>query len=237
LEEGIILTLVSSGNVSKDLLEYKNLKHKFVFQKYFKSCFLVFSLILFFVFFGIVCALLIADLFDLKWSFLQLIWTSLSMPQFLLVFFLFLIPFFFLIVIGLLDTKLGYFTKLIPDQRTDTASLTYIAVNINRIMAPFCLYVLRMFNVDNPKFDHIMFQGDVLPIIINNLNRYLSVLLLLFILLKLGNCYKRLRRCAGFQRFRIGDNRTRKEHIQEGHKHIHNELNKISELNKINIHI
>ena len=227
LDEGVILTLTRSGDISEEILKSKKLKYKIFFHKYIKFCSLVIVVCLFFVFFGIVCALLVADLFNLKWSFLQAFWSSLSMPSFLITFLLFLIPFFILILNGLLDTKLGYFTKLIPDQRTDTASLTYLAVNINRIMPPFCLYVLRMFNVDSPQFDKIMYQGEVLPIIINDFNRYLSVLLVLFILLKLGNCYKRLRRCAGFQRFRIGDNKSRKEHIIEGGNSIQKEINKL----------
>jgi hypothetical protein len=94
-------------------------------------------------------------------------------------------------------------------------------------MAPFCLYVLRMFNVPNPEFNKIMIQKNVLSIIIVYFNRYLSVLLILFILLKLGNCYKRIRRCFGFQRFKIGDNKSKKEHVKEGDKIIKEELNKL----------
>ena len=229
LKKSRVIALSSTEHVNPDFLTNKRLKSRICFQKYIQPCLLITFLVTFFLFFGVLCALLVADLFNLNWTFLQTFWASLSPPTFLLLCFLFMTSFFGLLLIGLLQTKLGYFTQLVPDHQTDTASLNYLAVNINRIMAPFCLYVLRMFNVPEPEFNKIMIQQNVLSIIIEYFNRYLSVLLVLFILLKLGNCYKRIRRCFGFQRFKIGDNKTRREHVAEGNRFVVVELRKFSE--------
>lgn len=224
--EGVLLSLAFQKRDNPPVIVNTKLRVQLFFKKYLHTFFLVLCLCLFLLFCGVLITLLVVDLFNLQWQFLQDFWKWLSIGVFSLILPLFVFGLFLLILTGLLDTRLGYFTKLVWDQRTDTSSLNYLAVNINRIMAPFCLNVFRMFDIPDPEFNQIMIPQNVLTIIVENLNRYLSVLLLLFILLKIGNCYKRLRRCFGFGKFKIGNNKTKSEHVEEGASVIESELGK-----------
>ena len=226
-EKGVLLSLASQTRDNPSVKVDTKLRVQLFFQKYLNTFFLVLALFVFVLFCGGLIALLVVDLFNLQWQFLRDFWQSVSTEAFVLMLPLFVFGLILMILAGLLDTRLGYFTKLVPDRSTDTSSLNYLAVNINRIMAPFCLYVFRMFDIPDPEFNHIMIPQNVLTIVVEKLNRYLSVLLLLFVLLKIGNCYKRLRRCFGFGKFKIGDNKTKSEHVTEGSRIIEIELGKL----------
>lgn len=198
------------------------------FQKYLRIPLIILGLIVFFAISLVLGYLLVVNFFgqNRERQKMHVILQQANIVQYVMVFPVFISLFFGLLVTGILDTRLGYFGGLFRNNLTDVWSINYLVGNISRIMIPFCLNVFSIYNLGfKAQFFSIILNTHVLGIMVEKVNRYYPALLLLLIVLKCLNCYKRFRRCFGFESFQIGDNMSRSEHRERGRQLVDKFLN------------
>ena len=140
---------------------------------------------------------------------------------FLVIFSSFLGFYIFLLVSGVVNSRLGVFVGILAGKNTDLQSMVYLAGNIARIMVPFAINILETLSLSNDcDFSKIMINKSILSQVIKDCNRFLPICLLGFFLLKYFNCYSKLKNMFGQSEFRFSQPRSDEELIGKAREYI-----------------
>jgi hypothetical protein len=135
---------------------------------------------------------------------------------------------FFLLMMtfaGILNSRLGRFAGIWTDKATDVRSMGYYAGNTSRVLVPMCLFMFQVLQIDNPAFDHIMVNKNILSLVIKKANKFFPYFLFVCYLLTHFNCYSKIKELLGFNSLRFEDRKSEVELIELGKKHL-KKLNK-----------